>query len=80
MKSIPTLVYILLNYISIIFSGGITLTFYGTNFDIVQSPLLEITDSRFNQTLPMVSLVGRMTSKMRAIHDIWCNKVLSILL
>ena len=57
MKSMPILVSVELNCISVIFSGGITLTFYGRNLDIVQSPLLEITDSRFNQTLPMVSSV-----------------------
>ena len=38
-------------------SGGIVLAFSGKNLDIVQSPLMEITDSRFSQTLAMVRLL-----------------------
>ena len=48
------------------FSGGITLTFVGTNLDIVQSPLFQVTDSRFTETTPMVSLLNRMIPKTAA--------------
>ena len=42
---------------SLFLSGGIVLEFSGNNFDSVQSPLMEITDSRFSQAPSVVSFL-----------------------
>ena len=45
--------YVVCNYF-VFLSGGIVLVFSGKNLDSVQSPLMEITDFRFNHTPPVV--------------------------
>ena len=34
----------------LLYSGGIKLNFTGTNVDVIQSPMIRITDSRFPAT------------------------------
>ena len=58
------------------FSGGVTLTFIGSNLDIVQSPLFRVTDSRFTETIPMVSLLNRMIPKRAACLIVGINSYL----
>ena len=41
---------LVVHILNILFSGGTTLTFHGSNLNVTQSPMMQIIDPRFNST------------------------------